>query len=163
MNPTAHLWAIGFDNMERADQVRDTIIDLGWGSGRAGKCLVLLDLAVVVRHPDGSFTFDRKPFRGVANILACTAVGFLAGLVLAAPLLGAAAGALLGGAGAALSAVAVGISVQFVHEVEDLMGLGTSALFVLDQQGDMEMILRKYSEQVPWKGHAEACGAFCTI
>jgi hypothetical protein len=71
--------------MERADQVRDEITRLGWDSGQAGKYLILLDIAVVVRHPDGSFTFDRKPFPGAANILTCTAVGFLAGLVVAAP------------------------------------------------------------------------------
>jgi hypothetical protein len=84
MTAAAHLWAIGYDDMGRADQVREEVMRLGWDSGKAGKYLVLLDVAVVVRHPDGSFTFDRKPFPGVANILGCTAVGFLGGLVLAA-------------------------------------------------------------------------------
>jgi hypothetical protein len=37
----AHLWAIGYDDMARADQVRDAIKKLGWGSGRAGKYLDL--------------------------------------------------------------------------------------------------------------------------
>jgi uncharacterized membrane protein len=94
-----------------------------------------------VRHPDGSFTLDRKPFPGVANILGCTAVGFLAGLVVAAPLTGATIGALVGGAGTAASAASAGISADFVREVEGLMKPGTSALFVLDDQGDMEVIL----------------------
>jgi len=31
MTTTAHLWAIGYDDMERADQVRDEITELGWG------------------------------------------------------------------------------------------------------------------------------------
>jgi hypothetical protein len=84
MTATAHLWAVAYDDMERADQVRDEIARLGWDSGRAGRYLILLDLAVVVRHADGSFTIDRKPFPGVTSILACTAVGFLAGLALAA-------------------------------------------------------------------------------
>lgn len=48
---------------------------------------------MVVRHPDGSFTLDRKPFPAVGNILGCTVAGFLAGLVVAAPLTGAATGA----------------------------------------------------------------------
>src|SRR5260370_28551445 len=104
MTTAAHLWAIGYDDIGRAEQVRDEIARLGWDSGQAGKYLILLDLAVVVRHPDGSFTFDRKPLLGVANILACTAVGFLAGLVLAVPLPGATAGALLGFAGTAAAA-----------------------------------------------------------
>jgi uncharacterized membrane protein len=140
MTTTAHLWAIGYDDMGRADQVRDEIAKLGWGSGQAAKYLILLDLAVVVRHPDGSFTFDRKPFPGLANILACTGVGFLAGLVLAAPLTGATIGALLGSAGTA-AATRVGISEDFIRDVEALMKPGTSALFVLDNDGDMDMIL----------------------
>src|SRR6266849_5743642 len=140
MTTAAHLWAIGFDDMTRADQVRDEITELGWGTGRAAKYLILLDLAVVVRHPDGSFTFDRKPFPGVANILACTGVGFLAGLVLAAPLTGATIGALLGSAGTAATAH-VGIGEDFIREVEGLMKPGTSALFVLDDDGDMDVIL----------------------
>ena len=140
----AHLWAVGYDNMERADQVREEITKLGWGSGQGGKSLVLLDIAVVVRHPDGTFTFDRKPFHGFANILGCTAVGFLAGLVVAAPISGATLGALAGGAGTAVAAHAahVGISQDFIREVEGLMKPGTSALFVLDEAGDMEVILR---------------------
>jgi hypothetical protein len=61
MTTASHLWAIGYDDMERAYQVRDEIARLGWESGQAGNYLLLLDLAVVVRHPDGSFTLDRKP------------------------------------------------------------------------------------------------------
>ena len=140
MTTTAHLWAIGYDDMERADQVRDEITRLGWDRGRAGTYLTLLDIAVVVRHPDGTFTLDRKPFSGVANILGCAAVGFLAGLVLAAPLTGATLGALLGSAGTA-AATHVGINEDFIRDVEALMKPGTSALFVLDDDGDMEMIL----------------------
>jgi uncharacterized membrane protein len=140
MTTDAHLWAIGYDDTARADQVCDEIAGLGWGSGQAGKSLILLDLAVVVRHLDGSFAIDRKPFPGVANILACTGAGFLAGLVLAAPLTGATIGALLGSAGTA-AATHVGISEDFIRDAETLMKPGTSALFVLDYDGDMEVIL----------------------
>jgi uncharacterized membrane protein len=141
MTTTTHLWAIGYDNIARADQVREEIAELGWGAGKAGKYLILKDIAVVVRRPDGSFTLDRRPFPGLANILTCTGVGFLAGLVLAAPLTGATVGALLGSAGTAVSAA--GISADFVRDVEATMKPGTSALFVLDDEGDMEVILNK--------------------
>ncbi|HEY7314507.1 MAG TPA: DUF1269 domain-containing protein [Gemmataceae bacterium] len=141
MTTAAHLWAIGYDDMEKADRVREEITQLGWGVGQGGKSLILLDIAVVVRHADGTFTFDRKQFPGMANIVGCTAVGFLAGLVLAAPLTGATIGAMLGGVGTAASAAAAGIGDDFVREVEALMKPGTSALFVLDDEGDMEMIL----------------------
>jgi uncharacterized membrane protein len=141
MTPATHLWAIGYDDTERAGQVRDVISRLGWDTGHGGKYLILLDIAVVVRNPDGSFTFDHKPFPGIANILGCAAVGFLAGLVLAAPLTGAIVGALVGGVGTAASAASAGIEGDFIRKVETLMKPGTSALFVLDEEGDMEIIL----------------------
>src|SRR5262249_46470208 len=143
MTTTAHLWAIGYDDMVRADEVRDEIIQLGWGAGQAGKYLILEDIAVVVRHPDSTLTFDRKPFPGLANIVACTGVGFLAGLVLAAPLTGATIGALIGSAGTAAAATNAGISEAFIRDVEAMMKPGTSAVFVLDDEADMDMILHK--------------------
>jgi uncharacterized membrane protein len=141
MTSTAHLWAIGYDDMVRADQVRDEIAELAWGAGKAGKFLLLEDIAVVVRRPDGSFTFDGRPFPGLANVLACTGVGFLAGLALAAPLTGATIGALLGSAGSAVTHA--GISEAFIREVEAMIKPGTSALFVLDYTVDMDVILHK--------------------
>jgi uncharacterized membrane protein len=141
MTTGAHLWAIGYDDMTRAGQVREELIQLADGLGRAGKYFILLDAVVVVRHPDGSYTFDRKPSPAVANVLAVTAVGFLTGLVVAAPLTGAAVGALLGGSGSAMAASAVGIADSFLREVAAMMKPGTSALFVLDDEGDLDMIL----------------------
>ena len=140
MNPEAHLWAVTYDDMSRADQVLEEIARLGWGPGRAAKYLILLDMAVAVRHPDGSLTLDRKPFPGIANIAASAGVGFLAGLALAAPLTGAAVGALLGGVGTAVMTRA-GISDEFIRDVERLMKPNSSVLFVLDQEGDMDAIL----------------------
>jgi len=135
----AHLWAVGYDHVGRAEQVREEIVKLGWNS----QYLNLTDIAVIVRHADGSFTFDREPFPSTENILGITAVGFLSGLVLGAPLSGAAIGALLGSAASAITTHSVGIGDEFVREVEQRMTPGTSALFVLDEEGDMEAILHK--------------------
>ena len=132
-----HLWAVAYDDMERANQVRDEIVRLGWGE----TYLILKDVAVVVRHLDGSFTLDRERFPSAANVLGCSAVGFIAGLVLGVPMVGAAIGAMVGGAGAALSVASAGISPDFVTDVQGSMKPGTSALFVLDAGGDMEVIL----------------------
>jgi uncharacterized membrane protein len=143
MTASAHLWAVGYDDMARAGEVRDEIIQLGWGAGRGGKYLVLEDIAVVARYPDGCFTFDRKTMSGgLVNILGCSGAGFLAGLVLAAPLTGATIGALLGAAGTA-AATHAGIADDFIREVEAMMKPGSSALFVLDVAGDMDVILHK--------------------
>src|SRR5262249_61124082 len=84
------------------------------GLGGERPCPLVEEVAVVVRHRAGSFAADREPFPAVPNILSWTAVGFVAGLVLAAPLVGAAVGAALGYAGAAV-ATQVGIGEDFVR------------------------------------------------
>ena len=138
MSEYSHLWAIGYDDVGGADQVREEIKRLGWDR----QYLILVDMAVVVRHPDCSFTVNQERFPAVSNILGLTAVGFLAGLVLAAPLAGAAVGAVMGGVGSA-AACSVGIDDGFVRDVESLMKPGTSTLFVLDDEGDMDVILHR--------------------
>jgi uncharacterized membrane protein len=136
MTKVGHLWAIGYDDMGRAEQVRDEITRLG-----ERHCLILLDTAVAVRYPDGSVTLDGEPFVAAINLRGHTFASFLAGLALAAPpLTGAAVGSLVRGTGAAPAKV--GIDENFVSEVEALMKPGTSALFVLDQEGDMDAILQ---------------------
>ena len=137
MKRTEHLWAVGYDNMERAHQVRDEIVRLGW----VKNYLVLVDVVVVVRHLDGSFTFEREPFPTTSNVLGSSAVGFLAGMVLGVPLIGATIGAVVGGAGTVVGAASAGIGEDFVREIQRLMTPGTSALFVLDREGDMDVIL----------------------
>src|SRR5215475_12650196 len=137
MTKSGNLWAVGYDDMGRANQVRDKIITLGWNK----QYLELDDVAVVVRHPDGSFTFDRKAFPAASNVLGCSVLGLLAGLVVGAPITGATIGAMVGGAGTAAVLASAGIGDDFIKEVEQLMKPGTSALFVLDDEGDMEVIL----------------------
>jgi uncharacterized membrane protein len=135
MTKVGNLWAIGYDDMGRAAQVRDEITRLA-----DRHYLILVDTAVVVRYPDGSVTLDGEPFLAPINIRGRTFASFLAGLALGAPpLTGAAVGAYLRGAG---TAAAVGIGEDFVSEVEGLMKPGTSALFVLDHEGDMDAILQ---------------------
>jgi uncharacterized membrane protein len=132
-----HLWAVGYDDMERASHVRDEIVRLGWVENR----LILTDLAVVVRHLDGSFTLDRERFPTGSNIVGASAVGFLAGLILGVPIVGAAIGAIVGGAGAAMNVLSAGIAEDFVKDIQRLMKPETSAIFVLDSEGDMTAIL----------------------
>jgi uncharacterized membrane protein len=99
MKKSGNLWAVGYDDVGRANQVRDEVTSLGWEKNY----LLLDDVAVVVRHPDGSFTLDREAFPAAPNVVGCSLVGLLAGLVLGAPLVGATIGAMVGGAGTALS------------------------------------------------------------
>ena len=136
MTKAGHLWAIGYDDMGRAEQVRHEILKLG-----NKHCLILLDTAVAVRYPDGCVTLNGEPFVSVPSFRGHSFASFLAGLALAAPpLTGPAAGALVRAVGG--MAAEAGIDEDFINEVQALMKPGTSALFVLDQEGDMDEILQ---------------------
>jgi len=137
MATSSHLWAVGFDDMKQAGKVRDEIVRLG----RAQNYLLLDDVAVAVRHPDGSFTLERERLDAASNVLGLSAVGFVAGLVLGVPLVGAAVGAAVAGAGTAAVMASAGISGHFIKEVQALMKPGSSAVFVLDNEGDIDVIL----------------------
>jgi uncharacterized membrane protein len=131
-----HLWAVGFDDTERANVVRDEIAKLGCEKHD----LTLLDMAVAVRYRDGSFTLNGEPFPAVPRIHGGPVAHFFAGLALGAPpLTGAAVGSMLATIGA--TPADVGISDTFVRVVECLIQPGTSALFVLDEVGNMDAIL----------------------
>jgi uncharacterized membrane protein len=95
----------------------------------------------VVRYPDGSITLDGELFCAATRLGGHTFAGLLAGLALGAPpLTRAAASALVRGTGGI--ATEVGIDDDFIREVSGLMKPGTSALFVVDQEGDMDAILQ---------------------
>jgi uncharacterized membrane protein len=135
MKTAGNLWAITYDAPDRAEQVRAELQAL-----EERQFLLVEDMAVAVRDRDGTFRLDHAPFPVVGNILGFSAVGFLAGLVLLAPLPGAAVGALIGAAGSAIAA-RIGIDEEFIREVTGLMKPGTSALFLLDVGADMDVLL----------------------
>jgi uncharacterized membrane protein len=133
---SAHLWAIGYDNTNRAEEIRVEITKLA-----GSHCLVLLETAVAVRYADGCLTVDGEPCVTALDFRSNTFAGLLAGLALGAPpLTGAAVDALLKGTGGV--AAEVGIGDSFITEVGALMKPGSSALFVLDQEGDTEALLQ---------------------
>jgi hypothetical protein len=37
MTVTAHFWAVGYDDMARADEVRNELIQLAWGPGQGAR------------------------------------------------------------------------------------------------------------------------------
>src|SRR5262245_44507975 len=112
MIPSAHLWAVGFEDTQRAEQVRDVVKKLG-----EEELLVLIDTAVAVRYADGIITVNGEPFVSQSYFRGHSIAGFLAGLALAAPpLVGQAAGALARSAGGTVAET--GISDAFIQEVQ---------------------------------------------
>jgi uncharacterized membrane protein len=137
MTTATHLWAVGYNDVRRAAEVRDKVIRLG-----AKHCLVLMDTAVFVRYADGIATLDGEPFFAATDYRERGFAGWLARIALSAPLLNSAA------VGAVVSsprpvAADVGINDDFIREIERLMKPGMSAIFVLDQVGDMDDVLRE--------------------
>ena len=102
MAQIGNLWAVSYDDPDRADQVRVEITKL-----HERHCLIMLDTAVAVRYADGSVTLEGEPFVIDTKIRSHTFARFLAGLVLAAPpLTGAAVGAMWRDTGTSASAAA---------------------------------------------------------
>jgi uncharacterized membrane protein len=134
MTSRGRLWAIGYDRMERAAQVREEVIRLG-----QRHCIIVLNTAVVVRYADGIVTLDGERFLGRINLRPHTFASFIAAIALGVPpLTEAGVGALVRNTSAASDDV--GIDENFVSDVERLLKPGTSALFVLDQEGDMDAL-----------------------
>jgi uncharacterized membrane protein len=138
MMDVGHLWAVGYDDVRRAEEMRDVIARLS-----ESHCLILCDAAVAVRYADGSLTLDGEPYVLAGNIRDRGLAGLLARLALGAPpLTGAAVGFSLRSTGCT-GPVAGAIGEDFIGDVQGLMKPGTSALFVLDQVGNLEAILQR--------------------
>lgn len=81
MAKAGNLWAVGFDEAERAAQVRDEITKLALDE----HCLILKDVEVAVRYPDGLFILDGEPFSEMTEVPTRNATRFLASLALGHP------------------------------------------------------------------------------
>ena len=87
---------------------------------------------------------SREKLSAATNIVGSSIVGFLAGLVIGGPITGALIGAVVGSVASTVAvSTSVGIGDDFIKEVEKLMKPGTSAIFVLDEEGDMDVILHQ--------------------
>jgi uncharacterized membrane protein len=130
------LWAVGFDDPRGAAKVQAEINSLGWEKHE----LNLVDVAVAVRHRDGTLTLNGEPFPKSTKIHGGTIAHFLAYLSLGAPpLSGEAVGAMFARLGC--TNTEVGISEDFVQDVEGLIKPETTVVFVLDHGGNMDVIL----------------------
>ena len=135
MTCAAHLWAIAYDEPTRAEATREQVLAVGG----EGESLNLLDMAILACHADGSFTLDKEPLSGASSVPRGP-ISLLVGLALAGPLSGYALDAMLRDNSSSNSSVA-GISDSFVGEIKTLLKPDTSALLVLDEEGNLEEIL----------------------
>jgi uncharacterized membrane protein len=139
MTSSAHLWAVGYDDSNRASQVQQVIASLGGPE----QSLQLLEMAILTRLPDGSFLFNGKPFQTGHQAAHHGALGLLAGFALSVPLLSDEAVTRLFDSTVPEVAKTLGIDEKFKEEIGSMMRPGTCALLVLDVAQDMNVILSR--------------------
>jgi uncharacterized membrane protein len=137
MIPSAHLWAVGYDDINRAGQVRDVIDSLAGPQ----QYLQLLDIAILARSADGSLTFNGKPFSASRHIVGNGTLGLLTGFALAVPMLSDEAITWLTDSTAPGVSNSLGIDEKFKQDIASMIRPGTSALLVLDVAENMNAIL----------------------
>ena len=136
-NASAHLWAVGFDNVNRADQVRKIIVSLA----DPQRALRLLDIAVLVRSQDSFLLLNGRVFPTGKHVWRHGTLGLLAGFALAVPLLSDEAVARLFDSSGKDPSHDVGIDEPFQLEIGSMMRPGTSALLVLDIADDVNAVV----------------------
>lgn len=134
---SAHLWAVGYGDADRASQVREVIVSLAG----AERYLRLLDIAVLARSADGASTFNGEAFSASGHVARHGLLGILTGFALAVPLLTDDAVRWELDSAALETSNALGIDEKFKHEIASMMRPGTSALMVLDVAQNMNEIL----------------------
>jgi uncharacterized membrane protein len=136
-NGSAHLWAIGYDDVDRAQQVRKVIVSLA----DPEHSLQLLDIAVLVRSQDSSLLLNGRVFPTGNHAWRYGTLGLLAGFAMAVPLLSDEAVARLFDSNEQDPSHAVGIDEIFKKEIGSMMRPGTSVLLVLDIAEHVNAIL----------------------
>ena len=143
----SELVAVSYPDLYRAGEVCATLQRL------QGEFLIEMeDAAFVTREQGGKIKLHQtQPVVGMAVGIGATRGtiwGGLLGLLFLQPLLGMAAGAMLGAAGGAITArvVDVGIPDPFMKELAEKLRPGTSMLFVLFRKVTWEKVLPRISQ-----------------
>ncbi len=136
------LIAVVFDNIDEASKVRETI-----RKGQQSDLISLDDSAIVVKDDEGKIQIHNEVDRGVK---VGAVGGSLLGLLLAGiffPI----GGLIIGGIGGAIVGKIAGnhISNDFVREVSENMGPGTSAIFFLSRNDKPDAAI---ASMRPYKG-----------
>jgi len=133
------LVVLRFDDMNGAEAMRDKMYDL-----QKRELITLEDAAVVVRNKKGRAKVKQARSLVGAGALGGAFWGTLIGLLFFAPWLGLMAGAAGGAIAGKLGDI--GVSDDFIKEVRDSITPGTSALFLLAREGNIDRIKEELSD-----------------
>jgi uncharacterized membrane protein len=138
----AELIVLAFGDEQGALQMRDKLLEI-----REQRMLQLADAAVVVRRQDGKVKVKQLTELVGSGALGGAFWGVLVGLLLAAPWLGLAVGAI---AGAAIGGLAdYGVDDKFMKDVGNTIQPGHSALFLLIHRANLEKLMPRLQEFHP--------------
>jgi uncharacterized membrane protein len=130
---------LAFDDMDGAEEMREKLYDL-----QRRELLTLEDAAVVVRNEKGRAKVKQAHSLVGSGALGGAFWGMLIGLLFFAPWLGLIAGAASGALAGKLGDI--GIDDAFITEVSETVEPGTSALFLLAREANIERIEEELTE-----------------
>jgi uncharacterized membrane protein len=137
------LIAVGYDDVETAQTVREKLLEL-----QSRHVITLEDAVVVERKLDGKIKLHQARSATGAGAVGGALWGGLIGLLFFMPFLGAAVGAAAGAAGGSM--VDTGMDDNFMREVGEELSPGRAALFVLVVSSTPDKVL---PEVAPYGGH----------
>jgi uncharacterized membrane protein len=133
------LVVLAFDDMDGAAQMREKLYDL-----QRRELITLEDAAVVVRNEKGRAKVKQAHSLVGSGALGGAFWGMLIGLLFFAPWLGLIAGAASGALAGKLGDI--GVDDTFIEEVSETVEPGTSALFLLAREANVERIESEVTE-----------------
>jgi uncharacterized membrane protein len=130
----ADLVEIAFPSEEKADQVRQKLLDM-----QKEYLIELGDAVIAVKQPNGRVKLNQLFNPAGAGALSGTFWGALIGMIFLMPLAGAAIGAASGALGGALTDV--GINDQFMKDAAQHLQSGNATLFLLIRKMTADKVL----------------------
>lgn len=152
----SNITALAFDGEQTAKGMLNDILKLE----EQGK-IEVLDAVVASRGVGKNVNIEQTKSLKGKYAKRGTGIGFLAGLLLGGPILGAAGGAAVGAISGSMKDI--GIEDDFIEKISAGLGANTSAIFLMTQNADMEAVekylkpfkARVLSTTLPAEGEAK--------
>ncbi len=135
----SNLIAIGYPDVQTAEQVRTTLVQL-----QTEKLIELEDMVIVHHDDKGKVKLHQAASMGAAGAAGGALWGGLIGLLFLAPLLGMAVGAATGGLVG--SGTDIGVDDNFMKELGSHLEGGNAALVVLVRRSTPDKVLPRIQE-----------------
>lgn len=128
------LVVIAFDSEEKAEEIRDLLLDL-----QKSHIVALADAVIATKRENGRIKLSQLASPATSGAITGGFWGLLIGALFLAPHIGLLVGAASGGLAGALSDV--GVDDEFMRELADVLQPGSAALFILIQKMTADKLL----------------------